>query len=168
MGFIFIASSCLHGAQFFTAKGSAQLGGSFSFKSTGYEHDRYRKNEFYLSPEINFFPINFLLVGPSMKIYLEKRRYDNSNSTNSWVSVGGKIGFAYGKQIPVIPYVYGSPQILIYNEETGFGTELNGGIIVPVQKHFSINFGTGFWFEVVDNFHSHTFFCAIGITGLVF
>ena len=173
VSFVLIVSSVLDAAYFFTARGSVQLGGSFSFKSTGYEDDRYRFNEFYLSPEINFFPIDFLLVGPSFKIDIKKMYADNrSIDENSWFGIGGKIGFAYGREIPVIPYVYGSPQIIIDSNEDdsdpGFGMELNGGIIVPVQKHFSINFGTGFWFQVIDKYLSHQFFCSVGITGLIF
>jgi hypothetical protein len=171
--FIVITSSGLNAAQFFTARGSVQLGGSFSFKSTGYEDGQYRDNEFYLSPEINFFPINYLLVGPSIKMDIKKRTSDNlSIKIKSQFAMGGKIGFAYGKQIPVIPYAYGSPLFIIdsYKDDSdpGFGMELNGGIIIPVQRHFSINFGTGFWFQSIDSNTSNTFFCAVGITGLIF
>ncbi len=86
--------------------------------------------------------------------------------------IGPRVGFAYGRNMPVIPFVWGSPQVLISsnnsNGEAGFGTEITGGIMIPIKEHFSINFGPTFWFQTFDRFWSNTITVGASVTGLIF
>lgn len=164
----------LSAAEFFSAKGSVQLGGEIVFSSYGDESRDDRYNEFSFEPIVNFFPIDYLFVGPVFDFTVG----GSGGYNEAWFGIGGRCGFAYGKDMPVIPFAYVSPRLIIHtwdddnpdNDESdvGFGTEFGGGIIIPIQEHFSVNVGPGFRFQVVDGFSENTFFMGVSVTGLIF
>lgn len=161
-------------ASFFTDQGSVQVGGGLNFSSGKYEGSQYRTNTFTLSPLINFFPIPYFLLGPAIDFSI----WGVEGSSSLSLGIGGRVGFAYGKNIPVVSFFWVSPQFLFssYNTEndnydnvsTGFGMEITGGIMIPVQKHFSVNFGPGFWFQIVEDNGYTNFHFNISVTGLIF
>jgi hypothetical protein len=166
--FITMVISAVYSASFFTDRGSVQVGGGLLFASTGYEDRDYRDNVFTFSPMVNFFPLPYFFVGPAFDMTVEGR----NGSGEVGFGIGGRVGFAYGNNMAVIPFASISPQLLIgagdNESNAGFGTDIVGGIIIPVKKHFSINMGPGFWFEVFDRRWSNTVYVWVGITGLIF
>ncbi len=161
-------------ALYFTDRGSVQVGGGITFNSSGSEGEDSRENQFVFQPLINFFPVPYLLVGPVFDFSV----YGRDEYGSATFSLGGRCGFAYGRNMVVIPFIHVSPQVLIttwHNDNTntegsdaGFGMDIHGGIIVPVQEHFSVNFGPGFWFDVYDGYWSNTVYMSISVTGLIF
>jgi len=160
---LFVLYLYLDASDFFTDAGSFQIGGEIAFISEGFENREYRVNRFILSPILNVFPINYFFIGPAVS--LMATTLDSRNSIS--VNLGGTMGFAYGKDIPVIPFLYCSPQYLLH-ALNGFGINITGGIILQIQKHFSINFGPSFWLEVFEGSRSNTISIRISVTGLIF
>lgn len=165
---ILVAGSSPHAARFFTDKGSIQLGGGMIFESIHGEDAAgfdWSSTYYQLYPVINFFPVRYFYVGPALSWI-----YDNGTTR---VDLGVNAGFAYNsRNAPVFPFVGISPQtIMVFDspgDGVGFGTDIYGGIMIPIEKHFSINIGPGFWVESVeDNFANKVYF-KIDITGLIF
>lgn len=165
---LLVPFSYVNAAAFFTDAGSVQLGGGIAFSSEGNENRDDRINYFEFSPLVNFFPIPYFLVGPAVSFRLEGRGGFDVTS----FSLGANAGFAYGLDMVVIPFAYGSPQLLLNfwddGSNAGFGIDITGGVIVPILEHFSINAGPGFWFQVVDGNWSNTIYIDVSITGLIF
>ena len=151
-----------YSAQFFTDARSFQVGGGIDFWSGKYKGDNGRSNHFSFYPVVNFFPINFLLVGPVFQWRID-------NGYNS-VGLGVNCGFAYGKDIPVVPFGLVSPRFLFDEDaRAGFGMDIAGGIMIPIQQHFSINIGPGFWFHKYHDYGWYNeFHMNIDVTGLIF
>lgn len=147
-------------AAYFTDGGSMQIGGNiiFHYESVDNHDFKSSSNEFIINPVVNFFPIRYFLVGPSFNLDMKKN--------DSYVSLGVNLGFAYGKA-PVIPFIYGSPQLVIAEGHGGFGMEFAGGIMIPIQKRFTINIGPDLRFELRSDYSRFDFNFLAGITGWV-
>ena len=107
--------STAQSGEFFTDQGSIWAGGTISY---GIEYDRNGPapvNMINLSPLIRFFPCKYLVLSPAFSWGTEFETYTDAGSTYSYSEgtfvIGPEVGFAYGNNIHVVPYVISGSKI---------------------------------------------------------
>jgi hypothetical protein len=158
---ITILSSTVNSASFFTDQGSIWTGGSFSYANENIRGVKEPYNILMLSPTFNFFPAKYFLVGPAVSWTLisQKNTYGSGN-----FSVGPLLGFAYGNNIPVVPYVISGLEYMhsyyssTYADEThksgadGYQIPINAGLMIPLVDGVGIQVQAGFLYYHTRNY----------------
>jgi hypothetical protein len=179
-----IMGSNVMGAEFFSDKGSIWTGGSISFISQHVRPDSVATNGFLLVPTFRFFPVKYLMVGSSLTL----RSAAWGKYSSSSISIGPELGFAYGNNIPVFPYILFSIQYFhsAYTFESysdydnpatttsmfnGYIIPLSGGIMIPVfdglgfqveAAYLYEHYGSGFFKQEIGLFRLSIGVCGIG------
>lgn len=159
--------STAKGAEFFTDRGSMWYGGSLCYLS---EYVRSEQNPIYItmmSPVVRFFPARYFVLSPAFS-WENTSSSSNYSSTSSYSSnsgiftIGPELGFAYGNNIHVVPYVMsGIKYAHSYSSSTYSGTysqtsssgadgyriPLFAGIMVPFIDGLGIQVETGFTYN---------------------
>jgi hypothetical protein len=175
----FMISSAAAG-EYFTDQGSMWTGGGLGFYQYQYRGASDPSNTFIFEPLFRYFPCKYLVVGPA---FLWSTSSQINYSSYS-ISIGPEIGFAYGNNLPVIPYVLSSFRYThssVTNKSSGFsqsysyGTEgyeipIATGVIIPVVNGLGFQVEMGYNYAHRNEYYSQsdlgTFHIAFGICGI--
>jgi len=149
--------------EFFTDQGSIWAGGTISY---GIEYDRSESSPIKainLSPVIRFFPCKYLVLSPAFSWNNQSETYSAMGETFSYnmgtFAIGPEVGFAYGNNIHVVPYVFSgvkyahfyqsgiyssTPEQATPNPADGYRIPLFTGIMIPIVDGLGIQVETGF------------------------
>ncbi|NLE01885.1 MAG: hypothetical protein GX640_18625 [Fibrobacter sp.] len=149
----YLAVSTVHAEDTeFSKLGSGWLGGGISYMSSGAGGDRLRIIQ--AAPILRYFPLDHLMVGPSISytgIY-----YDGDNVHQ--FSVGAEIGGVFNFGGTVIPYIRSGGSLAITGmfgrgAYAAFSVPIAGGLIIPLGKIF------GFQIEACTDIKHGPRFC---------
>jgi len=190
LGFVLLAafSSNVKSGEFFTDQGSLWTGGSIAYINENVRGESNPMNMFLLSPDVRFFPIPYFIVAPAVSWELMSTSGSGFKSTSGMFTIGPELGFAYGKNIPVIPYVLtGVRYVHDYssNSFTSLGTTqttksgsdgyripIGLGIMAPLVNGLGIQVETGFIYNHVRDYTSNqnsdmsAFVISVGVCGI--
>ena len=165
--------STAQSGEFFTDQGSIWAGGTISY---GIEYDRNGPapvNMINLSPLIRFFPCKYLVLSPAFSWGTDFETYTDAGSTYSYSEgtfvIGPEVGFAYGNNIHVVPYVIsgikyqhsyssetysgaGMPSQTTNSGADGYRIPLYTGIMIPIVDGLGIQVETGFAYSHLRNY----------------
>jgi hypothetical protein len=168
MGIALITGLCstAQSAEFFTDRGSMWYGGSLCYLSEYVRGQQSPMNIIMMSPVIRFFPARYLVLSPafSWENMSQSSSYSGTSSSNNsgTFTIGPELGFAYGNNIHVVPYVisgikyahsYSSSTYSgTYSETSSSGADgyripLFAGIMVPFIDGLGIQVETGFTYN---------------------
>jgi len=145
-------------AEFFTDQGSVWTGGYLTFESVSVRGESVPENLWMVSPVVRYFPVKYFFVSP---YFTWEFMNVGSTSSSGSVLIGPEIGFAYGKNIPVIPYVksgvdyahsYGSYNYGAGYPEAKYGTDgyqipISAGVMIPVIDGLGFQVEGGFAYQ---------------------
>ncbi len=164
-----LCTAPLQAAEFFTDRGSMWINGEFGYSSYAYDGASGRTHNVYFLPSLQFFPLDFFMLGPRLAW---QGAYGHGHSSNA-LGVGLDIGFAYGKDIPVVPYLRSGFEFDVffyngYDDDVGFTIPVAGGVIIPVREHLGMHIEPYFRVQTVDGFVTNAFGVAVGFGGLIY
>jgi hypothetical protein len=182
-------SSTARSGDYFTDQGSIWAGGAFSFSSESVRSENNPMTLVMLSPVVRFFPGQFLLVSPAFSWdVMSSKSNDGSSSSSGSFSIGPQVGFAFGKNIPVIPYVISgmsyshgyysdSYSAGTFSQTTtggsdGYSVPIFGGIMIPLVDGMGIQVETGFTYNHSRDYTTgdlsdmSTFSISVGVCGV--
>jgi len=195
MGIALITGLCstAQSAEFFTDQGSIWTGGSFSYTSYYTRGDKNPENMLNIFPVIRFFPGKYLVLSPAFSWQLMSETYSSTSTTydenSGTFTFGPEVGFAYGNNIHVVPYVIsGIKYAHSYSSTTYSGTgmlsqttnsgadgyriPLYTGIMIPIVDGLGIQVETGFAYSHLRNYSDainedfSVFSISIGVCGI--
>jgi hypothetical protein len=175
MASICLLSSYALAGEYFTDMGSMWLGGGLGFFQYHVRDNSDASNSFVFSPIFRIFPCKYLVVGPALTFTTSGQKGYSSSS----ISIGPEIGFAYGNNIPVIPYILSSfryvhysstsDQIYTYGQE-GYEIPIASGLMIPVADGLGLQAEMGYRYQHLTNYRSNndlgTFYIAVGVCGI--
>jgi hypothetical protein len=174
---------------FFTDRGSMWAGGSMSYINENVRGNPNPMNMFLLSPDLRFFPVPYLVVGPAVSWEIMSQSGEGFSSSSGMLSIGPELGFAFGKNIPVVPYVLsgvryehdyssdsytsvGAPSQTSKSGADGYSIPLAAGIMAPLVNGLGIQLETGFIYHHTRNYTSaqnsdmSAFVISVGVCGI--
>jgi hypothetical protein len=183
-------STTARSGDYFTDQGSIWAGGVFSYLSESVRSENNPMNLVMLSPVVRFFPVQFLLVSPAFSWEtMSSKSNDGSSSSSGSFSIGPQVGFAFGKNIPVVPYVIsGVSYVHQYYSDSysslgtvsqtytggadGYAIPIFGGVMIPLVDGLGIQVETGFTYNHTRDYTTgdlsdiSTFSISVGVCGV--
>jgi hypothetical protein len=193
LGFILMAgfgATATYGGDFFTDQGSIWAGGAFTYLNVNTRGEKNPAILVMLSPIVRFFPVEFFNVSPAFSWeVMSSKSNDGSSYSSGSFTIGPELGFAFGKNIPVVPYVISGVKYLhgYYSSSnppgTGFTQTSNGGadgysipifagIMVPLVQGMGIQVESGFTYNHSRDYTTRqlsdmsTFEISVGVCGV--
>lgn len=173
--FLFSSISKIKSADYFTDRGSYWFGGNFTYAYMNIWGDKV--NQFIFTPIIRSFPLKHLIVGPkfqwTLMVFKDESTYGDSKNRINNVNFGLDLGFAYGKDIPVIPYFIICPlfDLLVDHHidedydntyrESGFTLHASIGIFIKFADYLGLQIAPNYQFSTMLE-PSHSFSVTIG------
>lgn len=164
-----LSTTAAYGGDFFTDQGSIWAGGSFTYLNENIRGETSPMTMLMLSPSARYFPAKYFIVSPAFSWDLMTESLDQDNSYSSGTfAIGPELGFAFGNNIPVVPYVISGVQYTHqyttshYTSIDQFGNSttvdeksgadgwripLFGGVMIPLVNGLGIQVETGFTYN---------------------
>lgn len=179
--FLFSSISKIRSADYFTDRGSSWFGGNFIYAYMNSPRDKL--NRIVFSPLVRYFPLKYFTIGPKFQwTCLINKSITGSflNTTTekefiNFLDFGLDLGFAYGKDVPVIPYIIISPlfdvmfdhmiieedELDYYDKEIGFSLNASIGFFIKLFNNLALQIAPNY--RLSTNFKPiHTFSVTIG------
>jgi hypothetical protein len=136
----------VHGAEFFTDKGSIWASGSLSY-AIATDNFGVPANVIDFAPVIRFFPTRYFVLGPAGSWC----HYYGDDYYSGYFSLGLEWGYAYGNHTPLIPYVLTDLQYVhAYDEYTDYDYYGNKSVQHSVGDGFQFALQTGAMMPIMD------------------
>jgi hypothetical protein len=123
-------------ADYFTDRGSFWAGGAFSYQNENIRGQSDPVTMTMVSPTLRFFPAKYFLLSQAFSWWTTSQTDpDNNGYSYGMFTFGPEAGFAFGKNMPVVPYVIsGALYAHSYSSSSYMTTDINGNPITDTRK----------------------------------
>jgi hypothetical protein len=159
-------------ADFFSDKGSIEVGGAVSFGRTQSNAGTPAATTLSIAPTVHFFPARYFMLGPSLPF---SGTWQGGSSVTQ-TGIGGRVGFVHpvgrlflfcesGLSFVNQVHAYSTGGFSTWN---GYEVPVSVGLKIPLQKHISFNIEPSAYFEELSGTTFTHFGISWGVTGLIF
>lgn len=163
--FMLLSVANVHASDF-SKQGSTWLGGGFNFSSLGFESGDERVNKLQIAPIIRFFPVDHIMVGPSVSW---TGMFAGGEAINQF-EMGADVGAVFNIDDKVYPYVRSGGNLALLAgggaTASGFSLPIASGLIIPIGKIFAFQIEPAFTITWIEGTTMNLFSINLGICGI--